>query len=109
MFAISTGTAPPGWMSWSRNSFAAVSWAGCELYVVQTLAAEDVDPQRTGAVRLSDVETGRRLSAELDEVDLENYREVFGNFRDSLRRYCGRRGIGLWQFRSDWGVDACLE
>jgi uncharacterized protein (DUF58 family) len=78
-------------------------------YLLQVFDRFDSEPELLGKIRFEDAETGRTLSDSLDERDLANYRDVFREFCQSVRRYCSRYGIGLMQTRTDVGFETCLE
>ncbi|MCE9546479.1 MAG: DUF58 domain-containing protein [Planctomycetia bacterium] len=81
---------------------------GCDLFVVQVLAPQDVEPDWLGGVQLHDVQTAGTLAADLDDEDLKHYREVAAEFCRDMRRYCDRAGLGMVQFRSDMALDTCV-
>lgn len=80
-----------------------------EPYVLQVIDEFDEDPQVLGGVRLTDVETGRTHRRSIDEADLANYRQVFEEYRQRLRRYCFRYNVGLSQVRAETPVSTSLE
>lgn len=54
---------------------------------------DDAEPDVLGDVELCDVETGDRWTAVLGRRELARYRELFGQFCDSVRTFCRQRGI----------------
>ena len=69
---------------------------------------EDQVPD-VGFVRLRDAETGRSHLQVLDEQDLANYRDVWREHAESLRRYCYHYSIGLTQTEAGVPTEQCLE
>ena len=80
-----------------------------EPYVLQIYHRFDADPRLLGKFRLRDAETGRSHLHVLDEQDLANYREVWREHGESLRRYCYHYSIGLTQTEAGVPTEQCLE
>jgi len=80
-----------------------------EPYVLQVYDRIDAEPDLLGKFRLHDVESERSYLRMIDEQDMANYRDVFREFGESLRRYCFRYSIGLTQTRTDVPLEQCLE
>jgi len=82
---------------------------GYEPYVLQVLDPFDCQPELLGDVKLFDVESQRSHRQNIDETDLANYRQVFNEFSESLKRYCFRYSISLTQTRSDVPLQQCVQ
>ena len=73
---------------------------GFEPFLLQVVDDREADPQFSGSVKLQEVGGSRSRSAYLEEIDLQNYRQVFREFSAGCRRYCARRSIGIVQTRT---------
>lgn len=80
-----------------------------EPYVLQVVHQFDAEPQLLGKFRLQDAETGRSYLRVIDEQDLANYRDVWQEHEEALRRYCYHHSIGLTQTRAEVPLQQCLE
>lgn len=56
--------------------------------ILQLLAAEDLDPQPRGAVRLEDAEGGRPLELEMSERAISLYRKRLHSYLGRLEEFC---------------------
>ncbi|GIP39643.1 hypothetical protein J31TS4_29230 [Paenibacillus sp. J31TS4] len=100
----------PG-MSWIFSDFlyedagsgalTALAAAGQETVAVQVLAPEEVDPQLTGDLKLTDSETGAQKEVALSGKVLRQYREAVSGHTESLRAFCLTRGIGFVRLTTD--------
>ena len=73
---------------------------GFEPFLLQLVDDTEAEPTLTGSVKLVEVGGRRSRSTYLEEVDLQNYRQVFREFSAGCRRYCARRAIGIVQTRT---------
>lgn len=73
---------------------------GFQPFLLQVVDASEAEPQFAGSVKLTDVGTGRSRGTYLEELDLQNYRQVFREFSAGCRRYCARRSMGITQTQS---------
>jgi uncharacterized protein (DUF58 family) len=73
---------------------------GFEPFLLQVVDDSEADPQFSGSVKLQQVGGTRSRKTYLEELDLQNYRQVFCEFSAGCRRYCARRGIGIVQTRT---------
>ncbi len=80
-----------------------------EPYVLQVYHRHDAEPDWLGKLRLQDSESSRAGTIVIDEQDLANYRQVWREHNESLRRYCYHYSIGLTQTRADVPIEQCLE
>lgn len=81
----------------------------CRPFVVQTYDPFDADPGTTGWLRLTDAESGATLTVSIDERDRQNYRAVFQEFCDSVRRFCFRCRVGIHQTATSTPLGECVE
>lgn len=66
---------------------------GCEIVLIHTLAAAELDPPLAGDLRLVDSETGAAQEVSLDEGMRDLYRRRVEAWRDDIRAECVRRAI----------------
>lgn len=66
---------------------------GPDLYVVQVMAPEELDPQLTGDLKLIDSETRAQAEISVSRALLKRYAQTRDSFVDSVRAFCHRRGI----------------
>jgi uncharacterized protein (DUF58 family) len=82
---------------------------GHEIFLAQVLGSADVDPGDAGKVTMTDVETQRRNGSLIDEVDRENYRDVFAEFCASIDRYCGQHRMGVVRLLTNVPIEVAVE
>ena len=64
-----------------------------DVYVIQVLAAEELDPQLTGDLQLVDCEDGDLADVTVSAPLLKRYQQTLNAFVGSVREFCNRRGI----------------
>jgi hypothetical protein len=64
-----------------------------DVYTIQVLAQEEVDPPFAGDLKLTDVEDGDEAEVTISAPLLERYRQTLTAFRGSLNTFCNRRGM----------------
>ena len=64
-----------------------------DVYAVQILAAEEIDPPYTGDLKLTDLEDGDEAEVTISAPLLERYRQTLAMFRAGLNHFCTRRGM----------------
>jgi uncharacterized protein (DUF58 family) len=64
-----------------------------DVYAIQILAQEEVDPPYTGDLKLTDVEDGDAAEVTISAPLLERYRQTLTAFRSSISSFCTRRGM----------------
>jgi uncharacterized protein (DUF58 family) len=79
-----------------------------EPYVVQPFDRREAEPQLKGDVELLDVETGAIQKVTITERNLRQYRRIFADFEESVRRYCNTYGIGGTRTTTDVPFDELL-
>jgi uncharacterized protein (DUF58 family) len=67
----------------------------CEVFCLQVLSPQELEPSLAGDLELVDVEDGDQSSVTISAPLLASYRRVVGAFIDRLRRDCTGRGIGF--------------
>ena len=64
-----------------------------DLYVIQVLSPEEMDPQLAGDLRLVDVEDADTAEVTVSRALLSRYKQNLQAYCRTLRQYCTRRGI----------------
>jgi uncharacterized protein (DUF58 family) len=64
-----------------------------DLYVVQLLSPEEIDPPLTGDLRLVDVEDEEQAEVTITRPLLDKYKATLTAYCRELRDYCTRRGV----------------
>jgi uncharacterized protein (DUF58 family) len=64
-----------------------------DVYVIQVLSAEEIDPALQGDLRLVDCEDGDRAEITASAALLDRYRKTLAAFVASAREFCLRRGM----------------
>jgi hypothetical protein len=64
-----------------------------DIYVVQVLSAEELDPQVQGDLRLVDCEDADVAEITVSVPLMQRYQQTLGAFVNSARDFCHRRGI----------------
>lgn len=64
-----------------------------DVYAVQILAEEEINPPYTGDLKLTDVEDGDEAEVTISAPLLERYRNTLAAFRAELHNFCTRRGM----------------
>jgi uncharacterized protein (DUF58 family) len=64
-----------------------------DLYVIQILSAEEIDPPLVGDLKLTDVEDGDEAEVTVSAPLLKRYKETLAAYRGRLADFCTRRGV----------------
>ncbi len=81
---------------------------GYDLFVVQCLSPQEVEPDIGGDLRLVDVEDGDRAEVTISAPLLKKYKKNLGAYCGGLREFCSRREITALTVRTDTPVDVLL-
>jgi uncharacterized protein (DUF58 family) len=81
---------------------------GFDLFVVQVLSPQELDPPITGDLRLRDMEDGDVAEVTISAPLLRRYKANLSAYVGELTRFCTRREISLITVRSDLGVETLL-
>lgn len=65
-----------------------------DVYVVQVLAAEEIEPELQGDLRLIDCEDHDETEITVSQALLARYRRTLDAFVRGVQQFCARRGIG---------------
>jgi hypothetical protein len=76
-----------------------------DVYVVQILSAEEIDPDIQGDLRLVDCEDGDAAEVTVAGPLLKRYKETLAAFVDGARQYCTRRGMVYLLARNEVPVE----
>jgi uncharacterized protein (DUF58 family) len=64
-----------------------------DVYVIQVLAPEEIDPPVVGDLKLTDVEDGDVAEVTASAALLRRYKQTLDAFRGGLSEFCTRRGV----------------
>jgi len=64
-----------------------------DLYAMQVLSPEEIDPPMAGDLRLTDVEDDDVAEVTVSRALLEKYRQTLHAYCHSIKEYCARRGV----------------
>jgi hypothetical protein len=64
-----------------------------DVYVIQILSAEELDPPLTGDLRLVDSEDADVAEISISPLLLKRYQKTLAAFVDEAREFCTRRGM----------------
>lgn len=78
---------------------------GSDLYAVQVLAPEEMDPEVSGDLKLVDSETGESVEVSVSRSLMAGYIAGREDYCESIRNYCVARGIGQFLTSSDTPVE----
>jgi uncharacterized protein (DUF58 family) len=81
---------------------------GYDVYCIQVLAPQEIDPPLTGDLRLKDVEDGDTAEVTISAPLLKRYKANLAAYCDSLKEFCTRRDMTMMTLRSDTPVDVLL-
>jgi len=81
---------------------------GSEVYAVQILAPEELEPSSYGDLRVIDSETGVEQEVTFGKYRLKAYRATVQNYCRRLQEYCRARGIRYQLAQSDTPIDDLL-
>jgi uncharacterized protein (DUF58 family) len=64
-----------------------------DVYVIQVLSQEEIDPPMTGDLKLTDAEDGDEAEVTISAPLLKRYKETLAAYRGRLHDFCTRRGV----------------
>jgi uncharacterized protein (DUF58 family) len=76
-----------------------------DVYVVQVLSAEELNPEIQGDLRLIDCEDGDEADITVSAPLMKRYKQTLAAFVESVRDFCTRRGIVYLLARNDVPVE----
>ncbi|MCC6426214.1 MAG: DUF58 domain-containing protein [Phycisphaerales bacterium] len=81
---------------------------GFDVFAIQVLSPQEIDPPITGDLRLRDVEDGDQTEVTISAPLLKKYKQNLAAYNDQLRDFCARREITFLSVRSDTPVDTLI-
>ncbi len=81
---------------------------GYDVFCIQVLSPQEVEPPITGDLRLKDMEDGDLTEVTISAPLLKRYKANLAAYCDQLREFCARREITLLTLKSDTPVDTLL-
>ncbi|MGA2034901.1 MAG: DUF58 domain-containing protein [Thermoguttaceae bacterium] len=79
-----------------------------DVYVVQVLSTEELDPDIQGDLRLVDCEDGDEAEVTVSPMLLKRYKQTLAAFIESARQFCARRGMVYLMARNDIPVEELI-
>ncbi len=76
-----------------------------DVYVIQVLSAEELEPEIQGDLRLIDCEDGDVADVTISAPLMKRYKQTLAALVDSVREYCTRRGMAYMLARNQVSVD----
>ena len=76
-----------------------------DVYVIQVLSQEELDPELKGDLRLVDCEDADFAEITVSRPLLERYRKTLATFLDGARDFCTRRGMNYLLANTETPVD----
>ncbi|MBK7406356.1 MAG: DUF58 domain-containing protein [Phycisphaerales bacterium] len=81
---------------------------GYDVFCLQVLSPQELEPDITGDLRLRDVEDGDFAEVTVSAGLLKRYKANLAAYCDQLRAFCGRRDMTLLTVKSDTPIDVLL-
>ena len=81
---------------------------GYDVFCLQVLSPQELEPDITGDLRLRDVEDGDYAEVTISAMLLKRYKANLAAYCDQLRAFCGTRDMNLLTVRSDTPIDVLL-
>jgi uncharacterized protein (DUF58 family) len=81
---------------------------GYDVFCIQVLSPQEIDPPITGDLRLKDMEDGDLTEVTISAPLLKRYKANLAAYCESLRDFCARREMTLLTLKSDTPVETLL-
>ena len=81
---------------------------GYDLFALQTLSPQEIEPTLGGDLRLKDIEDGDRAEVTISKPLLNQYKKNLAAYCDSLRQFCARRDVVHLLTPSDTPMDTLV-
>lgn len=81
---------------------------GYDVFALQVLSPQEVEPDIAGDLRLRDIEDADRAEVTISAPLLKKYKQNLGAYCDTLRQFCARREITLMTVRTDTPMDTLI-
>ena len=79
-----------------------------DVYVIQVLSAEEIEPDIQGDLRLVDCEDGDAAEVTTGALLLKRYQQTLSAFIESARQFCNRRGMVYLLARNEVSIDELI-
>jgi uncharacterized protein (DUF58 family) len=81
---------------------------GYDVFVIQVLSPEELEPKIVGDLRLRDVEDGDTAEVTISAPLLKRYKATLGAYCQQLNAFCLRRDMTMLTIRSDTPIDVLV-
>ena len=81
---------------------------GYDVFAIQTLSPQEVNPDIAGDLQLRDVEDGDMAEVTISAPLLKKYKENLSAYCQGLRDFCARREITALTIQTDTPIDTLL-
>lgn len=81
---------------------------GYDVFAIQVLSPQEVDPTIAGDLRLKDVEDGDMAEVTISSPLIKKYKQNLAAYCDQFRLFCARREITAITVQSDLSVEALI-
>ncbi len=71
------------------------------IFIIQVLTPEEIDPQIEGDIRIVDIETEKKTNINIDQDALSSYRKKVDNFRNELQSFALHYDIKYIFYKTD--------
>lgn len=85
-----------------------LSGKGYDVFCMQVLSPQEIEPDIAGDLRLRDVEDGDHAEVTISAPLLRRYKANLAAYCDQLRSFCGRRDMTALTVQSDTPIDTLL-
>lgn len=81
---------------------------GYDVFAIQVLSPQEVDPTLAGDLRLKDVEDGDMAEVTISAPLIKRYKQNLAAYCDQFRLFCARREITAITIQSDMSVESLI-
>ncbi|MBX3363363.1 MAG: DUF58 domain-containing protein [Phycisphaeraceae bacterium] len=81
---------------------------GYDVFAVQCLSPQELDPDLKGDLRLEDIEDADGAEVTISSPLLKRYRQLLAAYQQQLRDFCARREIGLVSVPTTTAIDVLV-
>ena len=81
---------------------------GYDVFVIQVLSPQELEPELAGDLRLKDIEDGDREEVTISAPLIKRYKHTLAAYTNQLRDFCARRDIMLLTVPSSTPVDTMV-